>query len=93
MIIWLTLESGKRIDLTLPFPGAKYVVGQPSTCCIEEETAVYSREKVIDSHDTYAGTALCARCHKPVGKLRVRVSTIFGIEEDEEVLNGRCRVY
>jgi hypothetical protein len=27
------------------------------------------------------------------GKLVVVVNTIFGIEEDERVLRGRCRVY
>lgn len=48
----------------------------------------------IESHDTYAADAYCVSCAKPCGTLRVVVSTIFGLEEDEAVLyRGRCRVY
>lgn len=35
--------------------------------------------------------ALC--CKKAVGIIRVEMSTIFGVREDEAVLHGRCRVY
>lgn len=37
------------------------------------------------------GYSLC--CLVPVGLIRVEVDTIFGVREDEAVLNGRCRVY
>ena len=35
--------------------------------------------------------ALC--CRSTVGILRVEMSTLFGVREDELVLRGRCRVY
>lgn len=45
------------------------------------------------THDTYVsdGVALC--CERYVGKLEMKVDTIFGIEEDERVLNGPWKVY
>lgn len=46
-----------------------------------------------DRHDTYEANAYCTQCKVRVGTLRVRMSTLFGIEEDERVLNGRCRCY
>ncbi len=46
-----------------------------------------------DRHDTYEAIACCTQCRVRVGTLRVRMNTLFGIEEDERVLNGRCRVF
>lgn len=48
---------------------------------------------MVRGHDTYTSLAGCTACGKLAGKLVVTVSTIFGIEEDERVLNGRARVY
>lgn len=47
------------------------------------------------SHDTYFADAVCVRCGEPVGKMECRVSTVFGIEEDERMLGSskRWRVY
>lgn len=44
-------------------------------------------------HDTYYADAVALCCGKPIGRMSTTVSTIFGIEEDERVLNGRARVY
>jgi len=44
-------------------------------------------------HDRYIGTAQCTRCRRDVGQMTVKVDTLFGIEEDNAVLNGRARVY
>jgi hypothetical protein len=44
-------------------------------------------------HDTYHADATCKKCGETIGDLRAKVSTIFGIEEDERVLHGRPRVY
>jgi hypothetical protein len=44
-------------------------------------------------HDTFSGPAECTRCRQEVGTMTVRVNTLFSIEEDDHVLNGRCRVY
>ena len=47
----------------------------------------------VESRDTYRADAHCLACGETIGVLRVKMSTIFGIEEDKRVLNGRCRVY
>lgn len=47
----------------------------------------------IGGHDYYLSTAGCLNCGTVVGELKLTVSTIFGLEEDERVLCGRCRVY
>jgi hypothetical protein len=48
---------------------------------------------VVRGFDTYTTQAKTLCCGAVLGELRVTVSTIFGIEEDERVLNGRARVY
>lgn len=47
----------------------------------------------VESRDTFVANASAVPCGCAVGVLRVRVSTIFGLEEDEVVLNGPWRVY
>jgi len=44
-------------------------------------------------HSTYSGAAECTRCRQKVGNMTVKINTLFGLEEDDRVLNGRCRVY
>lgn len=41
----------------------------------------------------YECTAYCLACKARVGTVRAEVDTLFGVEEDERVLHGRCRVY
>ncbi len=48
---------------------------------------------MVKTYDTYESDGGCICCATVLGKLVVTVSTIFGIEEDERVLSGRCRVY
>ncbi len=52
----------------------------------------YNRRFSADDQ-AYEADAACASCGKHVGILRVEVSTLFGVREDEAVLHGRCRVY
>ena len=55
---------------------------------------VYSPDGAITGHASMAGSAACCACHKVVGRIEVTsVPTIFGLEEDRAVLNGRSRVY
>ena len=61
--------------------------------CKSEPLQVQGDNNSIESRDTYRADARCLSCGETIGVLRVRVSTIFGIEEDGRVLNGRCRVY
>lgn len=48
-----------------------------------------------EGHDTYVARAACAsaRCGREVGVLAAKVSTVFGLEEDERVTAGPWRVY
>lgn len=40
-----------------------------------------------------SGYAECSRCRQPVGRLVVRVPTMFGLDEDARVLAGPWKVY
>lgn len=40
----------------------------------------------VELHDGWDGAAQCIRCRQVVGTLAVRVSTLFGVEEDAAVL-------
>ena len=48
-----------------------------------------------EGHNTYVARAECANpeCNREVGVLAAKVSTIFGLEEDERVTAGPWRVY
>jgi len=48
----------------------------------------------IAGHDYYMANAYCVDCRQIVGRLKITMSTLFGLQEDEAVLKrGRCRVY
>lgn len=40
-----------------------------------------------------SGDAECTRCREKVGHMVVTTDSLFGVEEDMRVLNGRPRVY
>lgn len=84
----------------LPYPHAKYVlVDDLHICpaCNQKFTAklgVAGGSTSIESHDTYRAEAYATCCKGRIGVIRVKMGTIFGLEEDEAVLlNSRCRVY
>ncbi len=98
MKITLTDRDGRSLVAKQPHENADRVIVESGTCakCKLSPLVVRGLGMTIDpnaSHDTYRADAVCCGCNEPVGVLRVKVSTIFGIEEDERVLNGRCRVY
>lgn len=81
---------------TIPFDGADHVVVDGMACpACANPAPLKVRGGGIESRDhdseTAIATALC--CGAPVGQLWVTFSTVFGIEEDRAVLNGRPRVY
>ena len=84
MKITIVTDKGNHTAL-MPFDGADHVLAD--VCCGK----IMGANQRTAGHDTYEADASCGCCGKRVGTLRVKVSTIFGIEED--VLNGRCRVY
>jgi len=94
MDITFTLPSGERRDAREPYAGARHLEahGACPACGITEGWKVRGGDPTND-HDTFHAVAYCTSCGEPVGKLAVRVSTIFGIDEDRAVLCGRARVY
>lgn len=98
MKITLTGSDGRALAAHQPHDHADRVVVDHATCpkCKLNPLPVRGQGKSIDPNsprDTYRADAICCGCGAPVGVLRVKVETIFGIEEDDRVLNGRCRVY
>lgn len=89
----------------LPYDGAAHVVVDdyvqcpncgwrpPTVLGILTGIKVHGRHQRIESRDTYRSEAISICCDQVVGVIRVQMSTIFGIEEDERVLNGPWRVY
>lgn len=69
------------------FPQAE-VIAPPDKGSLRVRLPSYAQ-----GHDRYTGDAECCRCRQKVGPMEVVVSTLFGLEEDERVLQGRCRVY
>lgn len=91
------INKSKRLEAHLPFGGADHVlVAALSTCpdCGEPLKLAGREGTMHHDHDTYYTKAGCLACEKTLGELQTKVSTIFGIDEDEAVLvHGRARVY
>jgi hypothetical protein len=77
-----------------PFEDADHVLVE-GACpeCGAEPFKARGLGRRVAAHDTYAAHAVGLCCRKPVGELRTTVSTLFGIDEDERVLNGPWRIY
>jgi hypothetical protein len=45
------------------------------------------------THDTYYAPAVAQCCRRRIGTIETRVSTVFGITEDELVLGGPWKVF
>lgn len=93
MEVTLTTTGGV-FSAKAPYVGAAYVEvdGWACACGLNK---IHGTGERIESRDTYASEAVCAdiKCRKRAGTLRIKVVTLFGIEEDEAVLNGPWRVY
>jgi len=87
--------SGGVFKARLPYDGAGYVVVSGLECpeCNAEGGLRVRGPSPVTDHDTMRSRAVCADCDQGVGHITVKFNTIFGIEEDKRVLNGRCRVY
>lgn len=85
--------SGHRAKL--PFGGADHVLVEALACPTCKLSPVKARGKGVSAHthDEYLADAISLCCAAPLGQMRTKASTIFGIEEDHTVLHGRPRVY
>jgi len=57
--------------------------------CVKGEGSNIVRGR--DSYQNFSAVTLC--CKKPVDWIKSQMDTIFGLEEDERVLNGPWKVY
>jgi len=83
----------KTYAITLPFPEADHAVVAGWECPTCGGDKVAGRARRIENHDTYAAEAGCVACRKIIGTIRVKVSTLFGIEEDERVMSMGVKIY
>jgi hypothetical protein len=91
--IMLHLDDGTVLKVPDPedVPDAT-MPGVACPACKAEPLVVHGFGRRHD-YDTFYADAMCMQCQARVGELRVKVNTLFGISEDEAVLQGRCRVY
>ncbi len=90
--------DGKRRKASVPYEGAEFVCveGACPACgvCVDAVfKCIGKSDEQSVGHDTITAPALALCCEKHIGTMVVTFSTIFGIEEDRAVLNGRPRVY
>lgn len=93
MKISIKFNDGTRQTATLPYQGCQHVEvdGTCPSCGTKPWKARGGQPET--GYDEYRAQAQCLSCDKIVGTMIVKVSTIFGIEEDDRVLSGRYRVY
>lgn len=86
--------KGKTHSATRPFPKADHVVLTiPCPFCGVEPMKARGVGGMVKSHDSYRSDAITTCCGKPLDWIKATFDTIFGLEEDERVLNGPWRVY
>lgn len=89
--------NGKTYAAKPPYADADHVevsgIDECPACHHRGILKVSGKGNHIDGHDTYKAEGIALCCKVFIGAIRVKVSTIFGLEEDSRVLNGRCRVY
>jgi len=90
--------DGKREQLEVPAPGSRFVdVARRCECGSAVVCNVTTWQIQGEGwSDTYAVEAICAGragCGVKRGVLELVMDTLFGVREDEAVLNGRARVY
>ena len=91
-------DAGAQRPCTVPFAGCDYALARGACpLCEASESEAFKVQGVVGSmtrgHDRYVSDARCVACGAVVGKLVAVMNTLFGLEEDEAVLHGRCRVY
>jgi hypothetical protein len=93
--ISLQLQDGKSRKATEPFKGADHALVS-GTCphCGAEPFKVGGTGRRIAADDrAYDADAVSYCCNKYVGVIRVEVSTLFGVREDEAVSRMGVTIY
>ena len=78
----------------VPFEGAEHVIIKKCPNCGEHDAPMFGVDPVRGFASMSSRDTLAKCCNTLLGlRMTVRFNTIFGLEEDERVLHGRCRVY
>lgn len=88
--------QGRSHEARLPYPTAPAAAIDGLACpfCKAAAPLAVLAKRSVQGHDTVRGEGYTACCDADIGgEIVVTFSTIFGLEEDERVLNGRPRVY
>lgn len=88
MIVTIRLDGG---DVVAATPCGSYVTTSVECPSGGHYLDAYAPQSTR-GHDTIEGDAVCMACGAHVGRLVVKASTIFGLEEDAAV-GLRARVY
>jgi hypothetical protein len=95
MTCWLDIQRATGIDRREVKPGGH--IGTASGACpgcgIEPFHVQGSSPHRMPDDRTIRSGGHCVTCGDAVGWLYAQPDTMFGLEEDERVLNGRARVY
>ena len=93
--LYLSID-GKRLLLPLPEQGADHCMA-PIFCPACKKPGPLkvqgTRKRIAEDDRAYESDGVAVCCGVYVGVLRLEVPTLFGLREDNAVLNGRCRVY
>lgn len=100
-----TKEQNRQVEVaedadfriaTLPYLDAGFLVCEGKCpCCDTQRFEIKgdTKSKVQVNDLVFVCVAYCTNCQKPVGTLKVEMETLFGLDEDRKVLQGRPRVY
>lgn len=81
-------------EASLPDRSSSFVVASGACpLCRHAPLHASGSGEQVTGHDTITSACVCRTCDKRIGSIVVTMDSLFGIEEDRRVLNGRCRVY
>ena len=87
----LRLPDGSRILIRVDLDGVATIPLCPA--CKASQARIAGSGISHHDHDRYYADGRCMSCMSTIGVIETARDTIFGIEEDSAVLEGRARVY
>lgn len=97
MDVTVKIEGQPRIPMKLAHDGCEHVTSRDETIkcpeCAGAPLMIHGKGEGARTRDSITQPAYCNYCGEVVGTIRAKFQTIFGIEEDNRVLNGRFKVY
>lgn len=84
----------KAMEIALPAPGSAFAVVEiDCPNCGEEGPIKVAGTTQVEEGRQIKSQAQARCCGRPVGELVLTEDSLWGIEEDRAVLEGRARVY